>query len=288
MRVACCPPPPPALPGPQPPLPVPPPTQNPLQPSRPVQTVWTGDVGQPLHSHRGVLRRAPGLAELPLWRHLHPPALHAYVVAHAFALAKLHHHASAAGQKRLQGPGHLHLPKAVLTRKVPAHVRAANMRRSPGPPPPHYTAPSASFTISEHFFLTLVCCSVEHRLKPEPQYNLWHHANTRGHAGRNTRGGTITGLGAGPRLLIRWRASRSVGGFDTEGNGPAFNPGRPRVRRNWRSVHGTRSVSAPGLSPPSRRAGKHPVGIEETFQSKRMLKFLGQSRRYLAILIILA
>lgn len=147
---------PPALPGPQPPLPVPPPTQNPLQPSRPVQTVRTGDVGQPLHPHRGVLRRTPGLAELPLWRHLHPPALHAYIHAHAFALSKLHHHASAAGQKRLQGPGHLHLPKAVLTRKVPAHVRAANMRVGLLDPPPPTTPPlllvspflSISFSLS--------------------------------------------------------------------------------------------------------------------------------------------
>lgn len=39
-------------------------------------------------------------------------------------------------------------------------------RGSPGPP--HCTTPPSSFTISEHFFSTLVCCSAERRLKPEP------------------------------------------------------------------------------------------------------------------------
>lgn len=135
-------------------------------------------------------------------------------------------------------------------------------RRSAGPPHPLDTSPPASFTISERFFFTGV---LQRGTPPKTRtlvQPLASHQRTRP---RGSGGGTITRLGAGPTSLICWRASRSVGGFDTEGDGPAFNPGWPRVRRNWRSVHGTRAVSAPGLSPPRRRAGKHTVGIEETF-----------------------
>lgn len=179
---------PPALPGAQPPLPVPPPTQNPVQPSRPVQTVWTGHVGQPLHSHRGVFWRTPGLTELPLWRHLHPPALLAYIIAHPLALAKLHHHTSPGGQKRLQGPGYFHLPEAVLT--VPAHVRTANMGiclpnlPTPTPPPP-LLSPFLRIPFS------LSCAAAWNTASDQ---NLWHHTNTHYHAGLNTAGWTIAGL----------------------------------------------------------------------------------------------
>lgn len=102
-------------PGPQPPLPVPPAAQDPVQPARPVQAVRAGDVGQPLHPHRGMFRRAPRLAELPLRGHLHAAALAiALAVLHAVALAQVHHHAAAAGQESLQSPGHFHLQEAVV------------------------------------------------------------------------------------------------------------------------------------------------------------------------------
>lgn len=184
----------PALPGTRPPLPVPPPTQNPVQPPRPVQAVWTGHVGQPLHSHRGVLWRTPGLAELPLWRHLHPSAVLARIVAHAHAhaLAKLHHHTSPWGQKRLQGPGYFHLPEAVLT--VPAHVRTANMGiylGSPPPPPP----PLSPFL---RIRVSLSCVAA---WNTGFYQNLWPHTHARLHAGENTGGGTIVGRLAGLRVL---------------------------------------------------------------------------------------
>lgn len=105
----------PALSGTQPSIPVPPATQNPMQPTRPLQTVWPGDVGQPLHPHCGVFWWTPWLTELPLWWHLHPPALLTLTVIHAFA--KLHPHTSNAGQERLQNPGYFHLPETVLRQR---------------------------------------------------------------------------------------------------------------------------------------------------------------------------
>lgn len=99
-----------SLPGPQPPLPVPPSSQGALQPARPLQAVRPRDVGQPLHPHRRVFRRTPGLTELPLWRHLHPSALLTLPVV----LSKQHPHPPAERQERLQETGHFHLPEAIL------------------------------------------------------------------------------------------------------------------------------------------------------------------------------
>lgn len=88
-------------------------------------------MGQPLHPHCGVFRWTPGLAELPLWRHLHPSALLALPVA--LALTKPHPDASAGGQERLQNPGYFHLPETVLSWRlwgallVLAHVSTAKI-----------------------------------------------------------------------------------------------------------------------------------------------------------------
>lgn len=191
-----------SLPGAQPPLPVPPPTQNPVQPSRPVQAVRPGHVGQPLHSHRGVLGRTPGLAELPLWRHLHPAGLLAHVAAHALALtlAKLHHHTSPGGQKRLQGPGYFHLSEAVLT--IPAPTWAVSL-----PPPPLFLPPPSLLLVSSFLripLFALVRCSVEHCLLPQPWAT---HGRRRSEHGRRD----AVCSSAGPSLS-------SEGGRDTARN----------------------------------------------------------------------
>ncbi|XP_061702468.1 TBC1 domain family member 16 [Syngnathoides biaculeatus] len=128
----------------QPPLPVPPPTQNPVQPPRPVQTVRARHVGQPLHPRRGVFRRASGLSELPLRRHVHAAAVPVPVLAIALADP----HARPLGGRRLSGEFHLRGAVVKKSRDLPDF--AVSSRGTGGC---HYVTfpPSCSFPPPFHF-----------------------------------------------------------------------------------------------------------------------------------------
>lgn len=206
-------------------------------------------MGQPLHPHCGVFRRTPRLAELPLWRHLHPSALLALPVVHALTLTKPHPHASARGQKRLQNPGYFHLPETVLSWRlwgallVLAHVSTAkvwiHLLDSWTLCCPLSPQPLLLVSLSYWGFLSLdpfMWCNVEHCLTRMLLSITWGRFAA-GRAGRQEAAflleqngqsmGAICWSGAtsGSSLLLAWHTSMGfvgMGHIRVWGNRPKF------------------------------------------------------------------